>query len=155
MAPAGDDTATHFDVERHGAMDPEGIAYRAGRDTLLVLDSQSKQVYEIDRQGTLLNIVKITAAQPRAAAGIAMAPVSDGSSALNMYSVDRGVDNWNRPDENDGRFYGMAVTFPPLTAPRGERGPVVNAGPDGAVTLPDAVSLAGSVSMTGCRRGRR
>ncbi|WP_147331991.1 PKD domain-containing protein [Geodermatophilus marinus] len=151
VPPAGDDTATHFDVERHGAMDPEGIAYHPARDTILVLDSQSKQVYEVDRQGNLLNVVKITAAKPRAAAGIAVAPASNGSGALNLYIVDRGVDNWNRPDENDGRFYEMAVAFPPLTATNAA--PTVSAGPDAAVTLPDGASLSGSVTDDGLPAG--
>ncbi|MGQ4818307.1 hypothetical protein ACQ1ZK_14310, partial [Enterococcus faecium] len=47
-------------------------------------------------------------------AGIALAPASDGSGAQHLYIVDRGVDNDFNPDENDGRFYEMAVTFPPL-----------------------------------------
>ena len=112
-----DDTFTQYDVERYGAMDPEGIAYHPTRNTVLVLDSRSKKVYELRLSGTsatLLNIVNLTAARPVKPAGIVVAPASNGSGAQRLYIVDRGVDNNVDPNENDGRFYEMAVTFPPL-----------------------------------------
>ena len=103
-----------FDVGQYGAQDPEGIEYYPGRNTILVLDDTSATIYELNRQGGLLNTVSITAASPRKAAGITLAPASNGSGAQNLYIVDRGVDNDSNPSENDGRFYEMSVTLPPL-----------------------------------------
>jgi hypothetical protein len=106
---------SRFDVGQYGALDPEGIEYHAGRDTLLVLDSGSKRVYEVSRRGALLNVINISAAPVVQAAGITLAPASNGSGGQNMYIVDRGVDNNTNPNENDGRFYEMTVPLPPLS----------------------------------------
>jgi hypothetical protein len=109
-----DDVIRQFDVGKYGAGDPEGIEYHPQRNTLLVLDDASRKVYEIDRQGVLLNVIDISAANPVKAAGMTLAPASNGSGAQNLYIVDRGIDNLADPNENDGRFYEMSVTFPQL-----------------------------------------
>jgi uncharacterized protein YjiK len=109
-----DDVIRQFDVGKYGAGDPEGIEYHPDRNTLLVLDQSSRKVYELDRQGVLLNVIGISAANPVKAAGMTLAPASDGSGTQNLYIVDRGVDNQASPGENDGRFHEMSVTFPPL-----------------------------------------
>lgn len=124
VAPEGDDVATHFDVYRHGARDPEGIEYHPGRDTILVLDGRTQKIYEVNRRGELLNVISIRNASPVKAAGLTLAPASNGSGE-NLYIVDRGVDNNADPSENDGRFYEMSVVLPPL-----------DAGSSGAATFP-------------------
>jgi hypothetical protein len=104
-----------YDVYRHGARDPEGIAYHPGRGTILVMDGRTQKIYEVTRRGELLNVVHISEAKAIKAAGITVAPASNGSGALNLYIVDRGVDNADDPNENDGRFYEMSVSLPPLS----------------------------------------
>ena len=146
--PTGDDTLVIFDVAQYGAQDPEGIEYYPGRNTILVLDDTSAKVYELNRQGALLNTVSITAAAPRKAAGITLAPASNGSGVQNIYIVDRGVDNDSNPSENDGRFYEMSVTLPPLSGGT-NTGPVVNAGSNLTVTMPAAATLNGTVTDDG------
>ena len=146
--PTGDDTVLTIDVGQYGAQDPEGIEYYPGRNTLLVLDHTSKKIYELTRQGALLNTVDISAAVSRKAAGMTLAPASNGSGAQNLYIVDRGVDNDSNPNENDGRFYEMSVTFPPLSGGT-NTGPVVNAGPDLTVTQPAAATLNGTINDDG------
>jgi hypothetical protein len=113
VAPAGDDTRVAYDVGQYGAKNPEGIAYYPGRNTILVLDSDSRKVYELSRTGALLNAIDISAGKPRHAAGITLAPASNGSGKTNLYIVDRGVDNNTNAAENDGRLYEMSVTLPP------------------------------------------
>jgi hypothetical protein len=112
VAPAGDDQRVAYDVGKYGALDPEGIKYYPGRNTILVLDSDSKKVYELSRTGALLNVIDISAAKPRHAAGITLAPASNGSGKTNLYICDRGIDNDSNPAENDGRFYEMSVKLP-------------------------------------------
>ena len=146
--PAGDDTVVTIDVGQYGAQDPEGIEYYPGRNTILVLDDTSAMVYELNRQGGLLNTVSIAAASPRKAAGITLAPASNGSGAQNLYIVDRGVDNDSNPSENDGRFYEMSVTLPPLSGGT-NTAPVPNAGPDLTVNQPNAATLAGTINDDG------
>ncbi|MGY1620128.1 PKD domain-containing protein [Geodermatophilus sp. SYSU D00691] len=148
IPPAGDDTVVVMDVGQYGAGDPEGIEYYPGRNTILVLDDTSGRIYELTRQGALLNTISIAAASPRKAAGMTLAPASNGSGAQNLYIVDRGTDNDSNPNENDGRFYEMAVTLPPV--PTGSnQAPTVNAGPDQTVTLPSAATLTGSITDDG------
>ena len=148
LPPAGDDTRLVFDVGQYGALDPEGIEYYPGRNTILLLDSGSRAVYELDRLGRLVNVVSIAAGRTADAAGITLAPPSDGSPGLNLYVSDRGVDNDSNPGENDGRFYEMAVNLPPL-GDSTNRAPQVNAGPDLAVDQSTSASLTGSVGDDG------
>jgi hypothetical protein len=105
VAPAGDDTRVVFDVARYGAVNPEGIDFYGPRNALLVVDNDSQAIYELNRSGGLIQRIDISAAQPRHAAGIALAPASDGSGRTDIYVTDRGVDNDTNPSENDGRFY--------------------------------------------------
>jgi PKD repeat protein len=111
VPPTGDDTMTHFDVGAFGAVDPEGLTYDPVTDHLFVLDHVTKQVYEVTREGTLVRTIDISSAAIRYAAGIAIAPASTGPGR-NMYVVDRGVDNNEDPNENDGKLYELAVPGP-------------------------------------------
>ncbi len=143
----GDDVRSHFDVGRYGAEDPEGIAYDAVRDTLVVLDDNSDRLLELDRTGALLNTVDTSAANMVNAAGVTIAPNTVGSSR-GYYVVTRGVDNDSHPTENDGRLYEFTVTMPPIGAPTNQP-PAVNAGPDATVVLPAVASLDGTVTDDG------
>jgi hypothetical protein len=109
VAPAGDDTRVAINVGQYGAKNPEGIEYYAARNAILVVDNDSKAVYELSRSGGLINKISIAAASPRHAAGITLAPASNGSGKQNLYIVDRGVDNNTNPSENDGRLYEMSA----------------------------------------------
>ena len=71
-------------------------------------------IYELDRSGALLNTIDTTAAGMRNAADIAIAPGSANPAARNYYIVDRGVDNDNHPDENDGQLHELAANLPPV-----------------------------------------
>jgi uncharacterized protein YjiK len=145
VPPRGDDTVSHFDVGAAGARDPEGIEHDPVRDTILVLDHKSKRVYEYSKSGSLLNTIDIASANPVNAAGLTMAPASNGSGATNLYLVDRGVDNDSNPSENDGKIYEMSVGLPPA----GNLPPTADAGSDQSVVLPASVTLTGSATDDG------
>jgi hypothetical protein len=113
---AGDDTATHFDMENKGARDPEGIAIDPNTNHLLVLDRYHEVVYEVTKSGSLVRTLDLDAADPKSPAGVVLAPASNGSGT-HMYVVERGVDNGANPNENDGKVYEMAAGFGPLPAP--------------------------------------
>jgi hypothetical protein len=108
----GDNVVTHFDVGQYGALDPEGIEYEPVRNTLLVLDHASGKIYELSRQGALLNTVSLPGGVFTKAAGMTLAPGTNGGN--NLYVVDRGVDNNTNPNQNDGRVVELQVTLPPL-----------------------------------------
>jgi hypothetical protein len=112
FATTGDNVTTHFDVGQYGALDPEGIEYEPVRNTLLVLDHTSNKIYELSRQGALLNTVTLPAGVFIKAAGMTLAPGTNGGN--NLYVVDRGLDNNTNPGENDGQVVELQVTLPPL-----------------------------------------
>jgi hypothetical protein len=135
---------SQFDVAQYGARDPEGIEYYPGRNTLLVVDSGSKKVYEVSRQGALLNVINISAAPIIKAAGITLAPATN-HPGQNMYIVDRGVDNNTDPNENDGRFYEMTVPLPPLSGGDTTAPTVTATSPAGSAT---GISVSANVTAT-------
>jgi hypothetical protein len=143
----GGSMVSHFDVGLHGLGDPEGIDYDSVRDTLVIVDQTSEKIYEVTKQGQLVTAIDISAASPRKAAGVTVAPASDGSGARNYYVVARGVDNNSRPDENDGKLYEFAMT--PAPPPVGNIAPLADAGPDQRVDLGTTVRLDGSAADDG------
>ncbi len=145
----GDDVSSHFDIGKYGAQDPEGIAYDSVRDTLVVVDGASQRIYELTRDGALLNTVDIASVNMLNAAGLTIAPASNGSSQRNYYVVARGVDNNSSSSENDGRLYEITAGLPPLDGGPVNQPPTVNAGNDFSVTLPATASLDGTVTDDG------
>ncbi len=147
-----DDVRSNFDIGIYGALDPEGIGYDSARDTLVVVDDNSHTIYELAKDGTLLNTINITSVGARKAAGIAVAPGSQNPSQRNYYVVDRGVDNNSDPTENDGKMYEISAPLPPIGGGTNQA-PVVGAGADQSVTLPATASLDGTVTDDGLPAG--
>ncbi|WP_341927312.1 hypothetical protein [Nocardioides psychrotolerans] len=145
VAPTGDDTATELDVEVYGAEDPEGIGYHPGRGTLVVVDSTSEAVYELNRQLMLVSRVDIAVTGQVFAAGITVAPATDDPGRYDLYVVDRGVDNDTDPDENDGRLFELRVDLPPIV----NLTPVVDAGRDAPVVVGEPLALRADVRDDG------
>ena len=143
-----DDVRSHFDVGVYGAQDPEGIAYDSARDTLVVIDDKSDAIYELNRSGSLLNTISTSAANMVAAAGVTVAPGSIDPNVRNYYTVARGVDNNSDPNENDGMFYEIAATLPPIGT-GGNQPPLVDAGPDQTIILPASARLDATVTDDG------
>ncbi|MET0525987.1 MAG: PKD domain-containing protein [Nocardioides sp.] len=145
VAPTGDDTATEFDVQRYGAEDPEGIGFHPGRGTLVVVDSTSETVYELNRELMLISTVDISASNQLFAAGVTVAPATDDPGRYDLYIVDRGVDNDSDPNENDGRMYEMRVQLPPIV----NLAPDVSAGRDAPATVGAPLQLRATVRDDG------
>ena len=141
-----DDVRNNFDVGVYGARDPEGLGYDPVRDTILIVDDKSATIYEMDKTGALLNTISIAGHNVRAAAGLAVAPGSSNASQRNYYVVARGLDNNSHPTENDGMLYEFSATLPPTGT---NQAPIVSAGPDQTVILPNAATLDGTVTDDG------
>jgi len=140
IAPGGDDIVTQQDMSSVGAIEPNGLAYDEVRDTIVVLDEPTDKIYEVDGNGSLMNVIDIASVNGVNPSGIAIAPASNGSGARNYYMVDRGLDNNSHPGENDGLIYEISVSLPPIT----NRPPAANAGPDMMIDLPETATLTGS-----------
>jgi PKD repeat protein len=145
VPPTGDDTSTEFDVQRYGAEDPEGIGFYPGRNTLLVVDSTSDAVYEVNRNVMLLNRIDISASNQLFAAGITAAPATNDPTRTDLYIVDRGVDNDSNPNENDGKLYEMSVQLPPIE----NLAPMVDVGRDKPTHVGEPVALNATVRDDG------
>lgn len=144
-----DDAWSHWDAGVYGAQDPEGMAFDQVRGTALLLDDSSAKIYELDRNAALLNTIDLGAAGMTAAAGLAVAPASNGSGQRTYYVVERGLDNNSHPSENDGRLYEVTANLPPVSGGPFNQPPTVDAGPEGSVVLPASASLDGTVSDDG------
>jgi hypothetical protein len=143
---SSDDVRAHFDVGKYGARDPEGLGYDSARDTIVIVDDSSDTIYELDKGGALLNTIDTSAANMRAAAGLAIGPSTSGGGR-SYYVVARGLDNDSNPDENDGRLYEISS---PLSGGGGtNQAPAVDAGPELSIVLPDTALLDGTVTDDG------
>lgn len=141
----GSDPVSSFDTRSAGLRDPEGIAFNKDTGTLFVIGYPAHSLFEFDVNGDFLRKFNLPAAAPLVRpAGLAFAPSSIDSAKMNLYVVDRGVDNDSNPDENDGLILEFDVT-----ADRGgNQDPV--AIDDNVTTLQDTVAtgnvLDGSLS---------
>lgn len=130
-------------IEAHGGVDPEGIAYDAVRDTVIMVDGSANKIFEMNADGALLNTIDISGLGMDAPAGIEVAPASNGSGVRNYYIVDRGVDNNSDPNENDGMLYEVAAQLGDAGA---NQPPTANAGSDQVTTVGGTVTLNGSAT---------
>lgn len=107
---------SQFDTLASGITDPEGIAVGDNGNLFIVGNpgASTNAVGEFTPSGTLVRTIDISAANPLKPAGIAFAPSSGNSAQRSLYIVDRGVDNNDDPNENDGRLYefGLGGTAP-------------------------------------------
>jgi len=146
VPPAGDDVVTHFDTTGLGIIDPEGIEFDPDHGHLYILSSRNDTIAETATDGTLIRYIDITPIGATMAAGLAYAPSSTQPGRMDLYIVDRGIDNGADPTENDGKLY--EVSYPPAGPPVNQP-PSVDAGPDQAVALPDSAVLDGTVTDDG------
>ena len=115
----GDDgPMTHFDTSSLGFNVLEGIGYNWDNGTLLLLSAQRKDTYlgEATTSGTLLNVYNLaTYAGLTHREDVTYAPGSQNPSIKSIYLTDRGVDNNNDPNENDGEVYEISIGASPTT----------------------------------------
>ena len=132
----GNDLMTHFDIGLLGPTDFEGLGSDPSRGTLLVGARTTKQIFELTKTGTLVRIIDLSGISAfRYISGLGMAPASDGSGRMNVFIVDRNIDNGSNPSENDGRM--VEVSIPTSDTP-----------PSVSITSPTAGStLTGTVAV--------
>jgi uncharacterized protein YjiK len=115
-AGGGDDNLTSFDTAVHGILNPDGVAFDPATGNLLLTGRSRKNIYELTSAGELVEVFDISAGTTldSALGGIEIAPGSVDPAVMNYYIVDRGVDNFADPDQNDGKLYEFAA---PLVTP--------------------------------------
>ncbi|UJS17545.1 MAG: hypothetical protein L3J17_00405 [Candidatus Jettenia sp.] len=145
VPPTGDDRVTHFDTAILGVTDPEGIEFNPDNGHLYLIGKPPTVLAEITTSGTLRRVFDVSAANARKPAGLGLAPGSLDPNMKNVYIVDRGFDNDQNPNENDGKVY--EISLPPISP--GNQVPTVDAGSDQTIILPENAVLDGSVSDDG------
>jgi hypothetical protein len=131
---------THFDISHLGPTDFEGLTSNPDRGTLYVGARTTKQIFEVTHNGALVRTISASGVSGlRFASGLAMAPASNGTAQMNLWIVDRAIDNDADPNENDGRLFeisapnigGTPTNQPPLAVDDAASTTV-----DAAVTVP-------------------
>ena len=105
VPPRGDDAVTSFDTTAIGLGDPEGGFYDPGTGDLFLISRRGQVIVQATQRGEEVATIDISGSGIFRAADIALAPGSDDRTATHVYVVDRGRDNDNDPDENDGRLF--------------------------------------------------
>ena len=117
----GDDgPMTHFDTAVLGFNILEGLGYNPDSGTLLLLSSKKADKYlgETTTSGTLLRAYDLAAFTTLThREDVTLAPGSGEPTLKNFYITDRGEDNNNDPNENDGEVYEISISGPPTATP--------------------------------------
>lgn len=103
-----------YDVESLGIQDAEGIAYAGDRNSLFVLSRKGDMMIEVvPTTGQLISTYSLNDLGARNPSGLAYGPRSTDGSQKSLFMSDRGVDNNDDPDENDGKIYEISVSNEP------------------------------------------
>ncbi|HXG40436.1 MAG TPA: hypothetical protein VNJ28_05790, partial [Candidatus Limnocylindrales bacterium] len=100
-----------FDVARYGQTDPESVEFDATAGTLYTTSNEDEEplLTEVRLDGTEVRTVSLAGNGLDSAGGLTLAPPSGGGSGTNVYIADRGIDNADDPNENDGKIYEFAL----------------------------------------------
>ncbi len=156
-SPGDDQVIGQFDTASLGMDDPEGIVYNPTSGNLYLGGKTSNigsrnfdTLLEVSSSGSLIQTIDVSAVNPdniypkQKLSGLAIGPCSNNPNRDCIYISDRGEDNNNDPNENDGRVYEVSLPVSP-----GNQPPSVNAGPDQVITLPAGAALDGTVGDDG------
>jgi hypothetical protein len=158
FATTGDNVTKNFelpdlDPDPLKPPSPEGMAYDPERGTIYVLDGEAEAIFELARNGAVLNTINLIPIGMQSAGGITLDPASTGASRT-FYIADRGLDpNGTRPANcepsappsceayNDGVIHQVQVPTMPVI---GNRPPLAGAGEDLVADTLETVTLTGS-----------
>ena len=105
VPPRGDDTVTSFDTTALGLRTPEGGFYDTDTRDLFLISARDQVIVRATLSGEEVATFDISGSGIVRPSDVTLAPGSDDASETHVYVVDRGVDNVNDPDENDGRLF--------------------------------------------------
>ncbi len=116
------DPVSSFDTNGHLLKDPEGVTFNRRTGTVFVIGRANGdgkfELFEFEVDGNCVQKYNLPAdASLHSPAGLSFAPSSLNPAEMNIYVVDRGVDNDQDPTENDGKVFEFDIT-PEAVAPR-------------------------------------
>ncbi|BAY24263.1 hypothetical protein NIES2100_40570 [Calothrix sp. NIES-2100] len=104
---------SHFDTAGLGFLDPEGIDYDPLSGSIYLIGEPINTIAEVSISGSLIQSLNISGPGLRKPAGLTIAPTSNNSNTRSIYVADRGVDNDNNPNENDGKIFEFILPAAP------------------------------------------
>jgi DNA-binding beta-propeller fold protein YncE len=105
-ASDSDDEISHFDTLDIGQPNPEGVAFDPDTRTLFIVSNRPHAtIAETTMSGELLRTIDISSLNAHSPAGLVYAPSGQHASSHSLYIVDRGIDNNDDPNENDGKIF--------------------------------------------------
>lgn len=114
VAPTGDDQVTQWDTGVLNQPDPEGIEYNSDTGTLFIVSNKNKwDITEATTTGALVRTIEASFLNSNSPSDLTFAPSSANPRVKNLFMTDRGVDNNQDPDENDGKIYELSLTSGP------------------------------------------
>jgi len=110
MPPKGDDELlAAFDTTPFGLRDPEGLDLDRVTGHLFVVSRRDRVIAELTIEGELVNLYDISASGIFRPSGVAMVRNAGDPSVLRAFVTDRGIDNSEDPNENDGRIFAFLL----------------------------------------------
>ncbi|HEX5987215.1 MAG TPA: lamin tail domain-containing protein [Nocardioides sp.] len=158
FATVGDNVAKNFTIPQLDPVNPpspEGMAYDPVRQSIYILDGESRMVFEYARNGAELNRINLEPLDVQSPGGITLDPTVTTANARTFYIADRGLDPNGNPNRkancgpadpptcesfNDGVVHVVTVNLPNI----GNRPPLADAGEDQLADTNEVVTLAGS-----------
>jgi hypothetical protein len=112
-----DDSTASFSTSAVGVNDPEGIRYVKKTGTLFMIGNQpNADIVEVTSTGTWVRTIDLVNVPLVAPGGLEYGPSSTDPTGRSFYVADRGVDNSEDPNENDGKIYEIVeADVPPGT----------------------------------------
>jgi hypothetical protein len=142
IPPAGDDVVVDsFDTDVMGLMDPEGVEFNTDTGHLYIVSQNDHIIVETERDGTYVQDFDFSSYGVIRPAGLVYAPTSTDPTERSIYLIDRGVDNDNDPNENDGQIFEFGLG--PLTPRLVIDDVMVVEGNSGTVNATFTLSLSG------------
>ena len=137
----GAGSATKYDLSAFGGQDEEGLGFDQTNNTILVGDRKGRSLIRVTESGGFIETINLKGiAGLLNVSDVAVAPASDGSSRMDYYVTDRGVDNGPVPTENDGMIWEISLgggSPPPDQTP-----------PSVSITAPSPGVVSGTVGVT-------
>jgi hypothetical protein len=122
-------------------MDPEGVEFNFDTGNLYIVSQSDNIIVETTRSGVYVQEYDFSSYGVVRPAGLAYGPNSVDPTERSLYLLDRGVDNDNDPNENDGRIF--EFNLGPLTPRLVIDDVVVIEGDAGTTNATFTVSLSG------------
>jgi hypothetical protein len=101
----GDDVVTSIDTLPLGITKPSGVAYRRSNRHLYIVSAIEDVIVECTLGGRLITTYDMSATTLISASDIEFAPGSTNADVQHAYVSDRGKDNSQLANENDGRVF--------------------------------------------------